>query len=227
LSTFLFFDEYVVQILKINLDNKLKCERDKRINRRNCKLNRDRICDERIREINKKRNRRRKKTNQDIAIHFFEYWIHDRFVKKCKNKKNVTKDAKTIIIKEIEQNNNKRRRNKRDKKRRNNERHRIHNEMKRIRFRFDFFRITTRRTRIHECFALNHLFKTFKFTFDHFIFRKSRRLCTSRKTWNNHANDEINKMKIKKNKNWKNEKVKEKMKRLRIFFYKNELLQKD
>jgi hypothetical protein len=67
----------------------------------------------------------------------------------------------------------------------------------RLRLRFDILRITTKRTRIHECFAFDHLFKTFKFTFDYFILRRSRKLRNAWKTRINHVNVEINKWKQK------------------------------
>jgi hypothetical protein len=48
--------------------------------------------------------------------------------------------------------------------------------------------------------------------------------------WVSHANIEIEKTKIKWDKDWKvwkDEKVEKKIKRLRVYFYKNELLRKD
>jgi hypothetical protein len=102
LSTFLFFDEYVVQILKINFNNRFKRERDNKVNYKTCNLNQHRICDKRIREINEKKINVVKKEIKISRFIFSNIKFTIDSSKNARTKKSVTKNAKTIITKEID-----------------------------------------------------------------------------------------------------------------------------
>ncbi len=102
MSTFLFFDEYVVQILKINFNNRFKRERDNKVNYKTCNLNQHRICDKRIREINEKKINVVKKEIKISRFIFSNIKFTIDSSKNARTKKSVTKNAKTIITKEID-----------------------------------------------------------------------------------------------------------------------------